>query len=320
MSSSVSEAVIRQVADELGRYVYLLVDPQTGVPFYVGKGRGQRFTSHGHEADWIKAVEQSEESFENTDVEGGDAENERRMKAHRINEIRARGLEPQIWIVRHSMSSDRQYTDVEAALIDVLMSFPVTKTAAQYAPRFPLHEGDLTNRRRELSHSEGIRLLEDIITEFAAPPLKTDLPLLSITLGGWVAQEQVEILAGGRVREGYGYKHEWLNSSERDKHLEEIASSAAGWWRIDSGRPEREGINHVVVEHQGVSRALLEIKPGSWEGLKGERKSFDYSIISDGPLFDEIVGIHGHRMPRKKRGAQGIVRYWPNGIDTEAMA
>ena len=34
-----NKRVHQQVADELGLYVYMLVDPRTGVPFYVGKGR-----------------------------------------------------------------------------------------------------------------------------------------------------------------------------------------------------------------------------------------------------------------------------------------
>ena len=47
---TMNEEVQRQVADELGLYVYMLVDPSSGVPFYVGKGRGTRFASHGWEA------------------------------------------------------------------------------------------------------------------------------------------------------------------------------------------------------------------------------------------------------------------------------
>ena len=44
--------VLRQVADELGHYVYALVDPNNGIPFYIGKGTGDRFAAHGREALW----------------------------------------------------------------------------------------------------------------------------------------------------------------------------------------------------------------------------------------------------------------------------
>ena len=34
--------IVRQVADQLGNYVYLLVDPRNSMPFYVGKGTGMQ--------------------------------------------------------------------------------------------------------------------------------------------------------------------------------------------------------------------------------------------------------------------------------------
>ena len=36
----VSPDVLRQVADELGHYVYALVDPRNGIPFYIGERNG----------------------------------------------------------------------------------------------------------------------------------------------------------------------------------------------------------------------------------------------------------------------------------------
>lgn len=44
------DRVIDQVASELGRYVYVLVDPRDSRPFYVGKGQGLRFLSHDRAA------------------------------------------------------------------------------------------------------------------------------------------------------------------------------------------------------------------------------------------------------------------------------
>ncbi len=35
-----------EVAQSLGYYVYLYVDPRSGKPFYVGKGQGRRLLAH----------------------------------------------------------------------------------------------------------------------------------------------------------------------------------------------------------------------------------------------------------------------------------
>jgi hypothetical protein len=46
----VDSAVLARVSDELQAYVYMLVDPDTGVPFYVGKGHRLRLGDHVAEA------------------------------------------------------------------------------------------------------------------------------------------------------------------------------------------------------------------------------------------------------------------------------
>ncbi|MDF9751552.1 hypothetical protein M2428_003023 [Arthrobacter sp. ES3-54] len=43
--------VLTQVAEYLGNYVYLLLDPRTMAPFYVGKGTGARAVQHGLDAE-----------------------------------------------------------------------------------------------------------------------------------------------------------------------------------------------------------------------------------------------------------------------------
>jgi len=40
------ERCLPGVADQLQKYVYLLIDPTSGKPFYVGKGVGNRCFSH----------------------------------------------------------------------------------------------------------------------------------------------------------------------------------------------------------------------------------------------------------------------------------
>lgn len=83
-----------EVLEVLGSYVYLYIDPRNGLPFYVGKGVGNRAFDH---------------LFEESDSD----------KAFRICSIRESGHEPLIEILRHGLSDD-QASLVEASAIDLL--------------------------------------------------------------------------------------------------------------------------------------------------------------------------------------------------------
>lgn len=299
---AVSHVVLDQVAAELGLYVYLLVDPRDGVPFYVGKGRGLRYAAHGLEAEDVADV--------------GDAEQS--CKHSRINELRRVGLDHEIWILRYGLTTG-EYTAVEAAAIDLLLTFPVT---AAGAPRLPLGaHRQLTNARREDARSHGMRLLDSIVDEYAAPPLETEAPLLLITLNGWTDLPEGEVIAGGAKRYGAGYKPEWLVSASRVQAFEEIGESLSAWWTLNPATVTRRGISHVVAVHRGVTRALFEIEPDSWETVVTDRldkrgrpirkTAFKVTPVTRGDLFDEVVGRHGHRVTGRAKGAQNSLYYWP---------
>lgn len=310
--SEISPKVRRQVADELGLYVYMLVDPRTGVPFYVGKGRGERFAAHGYEA-----------MFTSNPPDDDVSKSEGNKKVERIREIRRAGVEPQIWILRHGMRSNAEYTAVEAATIDLLRSFPVrpkTSTELRLPDGF---DRQLTNRRREQKYRGGIMLLEDLVAEMGADELTYEGPLLTIDLGPWTdTSDEKERMPGGWWREGYGYKAEWLTRSEREKNYQQIGESACGWWPLSKRRLESSGIDHILAVHRGVSRALLRIKPGSWEEQtyppKEDAKKVDrrvaceFEAVKSGELFDQLVGPYGRRLPDKKKGARNQF-YWPRG-------
>jgi len=84
-----------EVADRLGYYVYLYVDPRSGQPFYVGKGQGQRVLSH---------LSASGES----------------RKARVIQELNAMGQKPRLDILAHRLDSEETALRIEAAVIDLL--------------------------------------------------------------------------------------------------------------------------------------------------------------------------------------------------------
>lgn len=284
----VRKAVLDQVSERLGLYVYLLVDPRDSCPFYVGKGRGVRMAAHG-----IEAMDASE----HTD----------RAKLSRIREIRASGLEHEIWIARYGLTSS-EYTSVEAALIDTLGSFPITPAPPGTAYRPLERRAELTNGRREDAKGKGMVLLDRLVDELAAPDLTTAEPLLLISLKPWGDVD--ENIAGGRTRPGYGFKREWAEPALRDKdaHLLEMATSS--WWVISPDRVRRRGIAHVVPLYRGVTRGLLRLDDASWEP-SGSRWGFVATPVLTGELFDAVVGPHGHRVPGKARGSQNPVMYWP---------
>src|SRR5437763_13973172 len=83
------------VAERLGHYVYLYIDPRSGEIFYVGKGQGNRALAHLSD--------------------GGESK-----KAERIAAIRQEGCEPTIHVLVHGLPSEEAAFRIEAAAIDLL--------------------------------------------------------------------------------------------------------------------------------------------------------------------------------------------------------
>lgn len=84
-----------EVADRLGCYVYLYVDPRDGQPFYVGKGQGRRVLAH-------------------LDQEGEG------LKVRTIAALRSVGLQPRLEVLAHGLHDEETAFRVEAAAIDLL--------------------------------------------------------------------------------------------------------------------------------------------------------------------------------------------------------
>jgi len=80
--------------ESLGHYVYLYIHPRTGIPFYVGKGQGNRCFSH------LKDRSESE-------------------KVRAIDELAKLGLKPRIDILKYDLTEDQALL-VESTAIDLL--------------------------------------------------------------------------------------------------------------------------------------------------------------------------------------------------------
>lgn len=83
------------MAEKLGHYVYLYVDPRDGKVFYIGKGKGERCLDHLYEDD-------------------------DHPKVQRIRDVFAAGLEPRIEILAHGLRSEQEAYNIEAAAIGLL--------------------------------------------------------------------------------------------------------------------------------------------------------------------------------------------------------
>lgn len=84
-----------EVAQHLGYYVYMYIDPRTSMPFYVGKGKGTRVLTH------LRSARES-------------------RKARTLRELANLGLEPRLDILAHGLADEYTAFRIEAAVIDAL--------------------------------------------------------------------------------------------------------------------------------------------------------------------------------------------------------
>lgn len=115
----------RAVCNELGLYVYRLIDPRNGDTFYVGKGQNNRVFDHVAGALILE-----------------EDEDETSAKLSRIYEIRRAGLDVVHIIHRHNIDSNAIY-EVEAALIDAYPGLSNVAGGHDSGDRGPMHTKEI---------------------------------------------------------------------------------------------------------------------------------------------------------------------------------
>lgn len=121
-----------------------------------------------------------------------------------------------------------------------------------------------------------------------------------LRLGSWQV-ERAE-MEPGTFREGHGYR-DGMSSRE-------LLDSTRAWWKIDPDRVAREGINHAVALHQGLTRAVVTI--GDLFQRSDGRWAFSATLLTGGQVFDEWVGPSGRSIDFE-RGEANPVAYWIPG-------
>jgi hypothetical protein len=110
------EKFSQEVCQEIGYYVYRLVDPRNGMTFYVGKGKNNRVFDHVKYAE--KLILEIENENKKEKILETKEEIESRLKLKTIREIQDDGLQVIHIIHRWGMKTDEEAYLVEAAVID----------------------------------------------------------------------------------------------------------------------------------------------------------------------------------------------------------
>jgi uncharacterized protein len=200
-----------EVANRIGPYyIYLLVDPRDGAPFYVGKGTKDRVAAHGRAA----GLEDSQK--------GPSA------KVRRIRAIRDAGLEPRIEIVCHHLSDEKTAFKIESALIDSLPG--------------------LTNAVKGHDAAEGRTTLDDLVNRYGATPLTRDVePALLIRLTPRFIPGDEELERGSR-RSGAGWAPTMTSQQVLDatRGWWKVSPSAAKKRGVHLAVPVAQGVTRAV--------------------------------------------------------------------------
>jgi hypothetical protein len=145
------------VAAKLGWYVYLLVDPGSGRPFYVGRGHGDRCFRHVLSARAGRAPSVGADPRSEEDGGPDDAPGRGFPLLDRINEVEASAGPVRVEILRHGLDAD-QARLVEVAAHDALGLHLDPKLASQRQSASEL--GVRLAKRAKFKHEHPVVLLQ----------------------------------------------------------------------------------------------------------------------------------------------------------------
>ena len=222
----------RNMASRIGHYVYLYLDPDTGAPLYVGKGKGQRILAHLG-AD-------------------GDCEKGRVMHA-----LRKSGKQPVLRFVRHGIS-EAEALLVEASLIDVIGLDNLLNKVAGHGSGT---RGSMSFEQLRASYvSEPIQVADPLLMIRVSRTFRYDMSaeeLFEATCGTWKIGERRD-----RIRYALAVHHDvvhevyeiegWQRGGTRRYATRDVGGLSSSRWEF-TGRPVGAGAVRDRYLHRNVS-------------------------------------------------------------------
>lgn len=208
------------IKEEIGSYVYALIDPTTKKPFYIGKGQGNRVFDHAAGADL------SDKSTEKID---------------KINSIITQGLKVDHIVIRHGMTNAESFL-VESVLIDFLN----------------FNDLQLTNIvSGHKTSAFGIMTVEEVQRKYMAPPLDNIEPGFVVININKTYREAKFVRSFYEATRGTWKMAEWRTKKTKFA-LSEFRGFIVEVFRIDSWEQvgERWRFSGVVAEDSVRARFL----------------------------------------------------------------
>lgn len=277
MIEQFSHSTLAMLAEVKGReyYVYLLVDPRTNQPFYIGKGKGNRVFAHKQAAlTRLKEMDALD-----------DDETKQTLKIQTINEILAADLTVLSYIVSYGLTQAQAFAS-ENVLINYIK----------------LVQGiELTNIVN--GHGTRAMLVEELEEQFGYQPL--DLKEIATD----------ELILAVKVKDAFQLskdesKEYSIYAESRDDM--NLKSRTLGNWVI--GKDKIDKIRYILAINTGADNAVVAAYEVSKEYSESEKQSngltrYAFQALSSREETLKKLAVYKRSLPQLTFGSGSSVCY-----------
>ena len=265
--------------EKLGFYVYGLIDPDTNIIFYIGKGTGNRVFMHVKDA-----------------IEGDESS----LKLNKIRDILSQNKKVNHIILRSGLKENEAFK-IESTLIDFVNYF---------------NNGTLNAVSGQHSDDQGIMSTDELIRKYNAIDLKEFYhPLICININKKYRRGMGENEIYNATREAWGVdenkiKYVELALAEYQGIVIEVYKINE-WYKVDikdfnkknimqlDEKKERWGFYGEVAD--SITRSIYINKSIAWCKKKGDRTSFRYRLDKPNPHLEKLLNKNSKRSVNTKK-------------------